>query len=353
MPVSTPSSPASSPLNALQQADQAAPPTLGVFDSGVGGLTVLQALRARMPEVALHYVADAGHAPYGDRSSEYIRERSLRVAEHLRAAGARMVVVACNTATAHAVNAMRERWPDWPVVGIEPGVKPAVAATRNGRIGVMGTTATIASRRYEALVAAHAAEVSLVSQPCPGLVTLIEQGHLDNPELGTLIDRYCEPLKAAGVDTVLLGCTHYPLVQGAHPGRAGRRRTAPQHRRCGGPSGAAFVGVASPAASAGGTAGVAEHRRSGTAAASGARRPGVAGRVGVAYRRVSPGAPTVQRGTHQTASILRRDATRLQHAIRPVRAPCLGSCPRAAGARSRRRRTHPWTESPAGDCRRS
>lgn len=213
MPVSTPSSPASSPVHGLPT-DLSARPTLGVFDSGVGGLTVLQALRARMPEVALHYVADAGHAPYGDRSSEYIRERSLRVAEHLRAAGAHMVVVACNTATAHAVNAMRERWPDWPVVGIEPGVKPAVAATRNGRIGVMATTATIASRRYEALVAAHAADVSLVSQPCPGLVTLIEQGHLDNPELGALIDRYCEPLKAAGVDTVLLGCTHYPLVQG-------------------------------------------------------------------------------------------------------------------------------------------
>ncbi len=193
--------------------DSRPPPTLGVFDSGVGGLTVLQALRARMPEVALHYVADAGHAPYGDRSSDYIRERSLRVAEHLRAAGARMVVVACNTATAHAVNAMRERWADWPVVGIEPGVKPAVAATRNGRIGVMATTATIASRRYEALVAAHAADVSLVSQPCPGLVTLIERGDLDTPELGDLIDRYCEPLKAAGVDTVLLGCTHYPLVQ--------------------------------------------------------------------------------------------------------------------------------------------
>ncbi|WAC72790.1 glutamate racemase [Roseateles sp. SL47] len=188
-------------------------PTLGVFDSGVGGLTVLQALRARLPQVPLHYVADTAHAPYGDRSSDYIRERSLRVAEHLRESGARMVVVACNTATAHAVNAMRERWPDWPVVGIEPGVKPAVAATRNGRIGVMATTATIASRRYEALVAAYAGQMSLVSQPCPGLVSLIEKGDLDDAELGTLVDRYCEPLRAAGVDTVLLGCTHYPLIQ--------------------------------------------------------------------------------------------------------------------------------------------
>ncbi len=197
----------------LHREAQAALPSIGVFDSGVGGLTVLKALRERLPQVPLHYVADAAHAPYGDRSSEYIRDRSLRVAEHLRASGARMVVVACNTATAHAVNAMRERWPDWPVVGIEPGVKPAVAATRNGRIGVMATTATIASRRYEDLVTAHAGDVQLISQACPGLVALIEQADLHSPALTQRIDDYCAPLRAAGVDTVLLGCTHYPLVQ--------------------------------------------------------------------------------------------------------------------------------------------
>ncbi|WP_416761457.1 glutamate racemase [Roseateles sp. So40a] len=188
-------------------------PSIGVFDSGVGGLTVLQALRTQLPGVPLHYVADTAHAPYGDRSSAYIVERSLRVAERLRAVGARMAVVACNTATAHAVQAMREQWPDWPVVGIEPGVKPAVAATRNGRIGVMATTATIASRRFEQLVAAHAADVELISQPCPGLVSLIEQGDLASAELGALIERFCAPFREAGVDTVLLGCTHYPLVQ--------------------------------------------------------------------------------------------------------------------------------------------
>ncbi len=188
-------------------------PSIGVFDSGVGGLTVLQALRAQLPGVPLHYVADTAHAPYGDRSSAYIVERSLCVAERLRAVGARMAVVACNTATAHAVQAMREHWPDWPVVGIEPGVKPAVAATRNGRIGVMATTATIASRRFEQLVAAHAADVELISQPCPGLVSLIEQGDLASAELGALIERFCAPLREARVDTVLLGCTHYPLVQ--------------------------------------------------------------------------------------------------------------------------------------------
>ncbi len=204
------------PFAPLSSAPAAGPrvPCIGVFDSGVGGLTVLKALREQLPGVPLHYVADTAHAPYGDRSSAYIVERSVRIAEHLRHLGARMAVVACNTATAHAVQAMRERWPDWPVVGIEPGVKPAVAATRNGRIGVMATTATIASRRFEQLVEAHARDVQLISQPCPGLVSLIEQGDLRSAELGDLIERYCAPLREAGVDTVLLGCTHYPLVQG-------------------------------------------------------------------------------------------------------------------------------------------
>lgn len=202
---------ATAPADSLEHEPRV--PCIGVFDSGVGGLTVLKALREQLPEVPLHYLADTAHAPYGDRSSEYIVDRSVRVAERLREVGARMAVVACNTATAHAVQAMRDRWPDWPVVGIEPGVKPAVAATRNGRIGVMATTATIASRRFEQLVAAHAGDVELISQPCPGLVTLIEQGDLDSDALGALIERFCAPLRAAGVDTVLLGCTHYPLVQ--------------------------------------------------------------------------------------------------------------------------------------------
>lgn len=188
-------------------------PSLGVFDSGVGGLTVLKALRAQLPHVRLHYVADTAHAPYGERSPDYIRQRSLAVAEHLRSQGARLLVVACNTATAHAVQALRQRWPDWPVVGIEPGIKPAVAATRNGRIGVMATSATIASQRYDQLVQAHAGAVQLFSQACPGLAALIERGQLQDQELQERIAQYCTPLREAGVDTVLLGCTHYPLVQ--------------------------------------------------------------------------------------------------------------------------------------------
>ncbi|MDT8998542.1 glutamate racemase [Paucibacter sp. APW11] len=188
-------------------------PFIGVFDSGVGGLTVLRALRARLPDVALRYVADSAHAPYGPRSSEFIAQRSLAIAEFLIDEGAALLVVACNTATAHAVNALRERWPLLPVVGIEPGIKPAVAASRNGKVGVMATTATLASARYQELLRAHAQGCQIISQACPGLVDLIETGQLDQPAIREKIQQCCAPLREAGVDTVLLGCTHYPFVQ--------------------------------------------------------------------------------------------------------------------------------------------
>lgn len=188
-------------------------PSIGVFDSGVGGLTVLRELRRLMPDVPLHYVADTAHAPYGQRSSDYIAERSLRISEHLTHEGAALLVVACNTATAHAIAALRARWPALPIVGIEPGIKPAVAASRNGRIGVMATPATMSSLRYQDLLARHAGSSQIVSQPCPGLVELIEAGDFESPALRELLARLCQPLRAAEVDTVLMGCTHYPLIQ--------------------------------------------------------------------------------------------------------------------------------------------
>jgi len=196
--------------------------TIGVFDSGVGGLTVLRALQQALPLAALHYVADAAHAPYGPRSPDFIRERSLRLADYLVSQGAGMLVVACNTATAHAIATLRQRWPELPIVGTEPGIKPAVAASlartkgqRGSRIGVLATVATIASARYQDLISRHAEGIEVFSQPCPGLVDLIERGQLDTPELHALLDRLCQPLREAGVDTVLMGCTHYPLVQPA------------------------------------------------------------------------------------------------------------------------------------------
>lgn len=193
----------------------AAPPApcIGVFDSGVGGLTVLRELRRLLPATAFRYVADAAHAPYGQRSPEFIIERSLRLVEHLRDAGAAMIVVACNTATAQAIQVLRERWPDLPMVGTEPGIKPAVAASRNGRIGVLATPSTMASARYQALLGRHAGGFEVLGQACPGLADLIEAGDLEAPALVALVERFCAPLRDAAVDTVLMGCTHYPLVR--------------------------------------------------------------------------------------------------------------------------------------------
>lgn len=186
---------------------------LGVFDSGVGGLTVLSELRRLLPDVPMRYVADTAHAPYGQREPDYIVQRSLVVGGHLIDQGARVLVVACNTATAHAIAALRQRWPDLPIVGTEPGIKPAVAASRNGRIGVMATPSTIASARFADLISRHAGGARIISQPCPGLVALIESGELDTPAMRDLLRALCEPLIEAEVDTVLMGCTHYPLVQ--------------------------------------------------------------------------------------------------------------------------------------------
>ena len=196
-----------------QVTDKFIGPCIGVFDSGVGGLTVLRELRRELPDVSLRYVADTAHAPYGQRSAAYIAERSERVAEHLIERGARLLVVACNTATAHAIATLRARWPALAIVGTEPGIKPAVASSRNGRVGVLATPATLASRRFADLLDRHAQHAQIIAQPCPGLVDLIEAGDLAAPALRTLVAELCAPLREAGVDTVLMGCTHYPLVQ--------------------------------------------------------------------------------------------------------------------------------------------
>ena len=186
---------------------------IGVFDSGVGGLTVLRELRALLPTAPLRYLADTAYAPYGGRRPEDIRARSLAITEHLIAQGAALIVVACNTATAHAIEALRARWPELPFVGTEPGIKPAVSATRNGRIGLLATPATAASSRLRALIERHAGDREVVVQGCAGVVDRIEAGDLASAELRALVERYCEPLRASGVDTALLGCTHYPLIE--------------------------------------------------------------------------------------------------------------------------------------------
>lgn len=186
---------------------------VGVFDSGVGGLSVLGELRARLPRESLLYVADSGHVPYGEKSPDYIRERCRRIADFLLTQGAKALVVACNTATVAAVGELRERHPGLPIVGMEPAVKPAAAATRSGVVGVLATTGTLRSARFAALLDRFASDVRVVTQSCPGLVECVEQGALTAPATRTLLEAYVQPLLAQGCDTLILGCTHYPFLK--------------------------------------------------------------------------------------------------------------------------------------------
>lgn len=186
---------------------------VGVFDSGVGGLSVLGEIERLLPDESLLYVADTGHMPYGEKSPEFIRERCVQVAQFFREQGAKALVLACNTATVAAVADLRQRYPDWPIVGMEPAVKPAAAATRSGIVGVLATTGTLRSAKFVALLDRFANEVQVITQPCPGLVELIETGDLYSPELRLLLQGYVQPLLAAGCDTLILGCTHYPFLK--------------------------------------------------------------------------------------------------------------------------------------------
>lgn len=188
-------------------------PCIGVFDSGVGGLSVLRSLRSQLAQAPLRYVADSAHAPYGERSDAYVLDRSRRIMEHLMRQGAIGLVIACNTATAIAVKDLRARWPEFPIIGVEPGIKPAVAITHNGRVGVMATPKTIASEKFQSLMKAQAAHAQIVAQACPGLARLIEEGDLDSPQMREAVLLHTAPLRDAKVDTVVLGCTHYPFVR--------------------------------------------------------------------------------------------------------------------------------------------
>ena len=186
---------------------------IGIFDSGVGGLSVMQAIRSRLPHAELLYAADTAYAPYGDRSEEFLCDRSERIARFLCDQGAQMIVVACNTATAAAVARLRAASPTLPLVGVEPGVKPAVALSAARRIGVLATTRTLASEKFRRLAEAHADGATLVLQPCPGLADAIEAADARGSGLDVLVERYCAPLRDAGVDVAVLGCTHYVFAR--------------------------------------------------------------------------------------------------------------------------------------------
>jgi glutamate racemase len=209
---------------AIRDAPSASLGPIGVFDSGVGGLSVLVEIRGALPHEDLVYVADSGHAPYGDKPIEYIQARAHAIVGFLEARGAKAVVVACNTATGVSVDALRAQY-TLPIVGIEPAVKPGAAATASGVVGVLATRQTIASARFARLVETFARGVRVVAQPCPGLVEKVEQGNLTGDDTRALVREYVEPLRAQGADTIVLGCTHYPflapvIAEAAGPGIA-------------------------------------------------------------------------------------------------------------------------------------
>jgi glutamate racemase len=196
--------------HALESLGSASDRPIGVFDSGVGGLTVLRDIRRELPAEDLFYVADSAHAPYGDKSLSAVEARAFAVTEHLLAAGAKAIVIACNTATAVAVQALRERFIEMPIVAMEPAIKPAAQQTRSGVVGVLATSGTLASRRFVQLVGRFRSEVEVLVQPCPGLVERIEAGELDGDGTRALLADYVVPLLERRADTLVLGCTHYP-----------------------------------------------------------------------------------------------------------------------------------------------
>ncbi len=187
-------------------------PLIGVFDSGIGGLSVLRAIRDQLPAQPVIYFGDQAHVPYGARSLDEVRGFSRAVVRFLLGRGAKLIVVACNTASVAALHKLREEFPSIPFVGMEPAVKPAAEQTRSGIVGVLATYATFQGEMYASVVERFAKGVTLLQDPCFGLVGEIEKGNLNGPETRAILERVLGPMLAKGIDTVVMGCTHYPFV---------------------------------------------------------------------------------------------------------------------------------------------
>lgn len=185
---------------------------LGVFDSGVGGLSVLRHLRAQVPQADVLYFADQAHVPYGPRPLAEVRAFSEAITRFLLAQGAETIVVACNTASAAALRHLRRTFPNTPFVGMEPAVKPAAEHTRTGVVGVLATPATFQGELFNSVVERFANGVTVLRQVCPGLVQQIEAGRLDTPDTEALLRSWVAPMLAQHIDALVLGCTHYPFV---------------------------------------------------------------------------------------------------------------------------------------------
>lgn len=186
---------------------------IGVFDSGVGGLSVVREITAQLPAQPLVYLADQAHAPYGQRSLTEIRALSEGITHFLLRQGARLIVVACNTASAAALRWLRSQFPDIPFVGMEPAVKPAVLRTHTRHVGVIATAATFQGELFASLLDRFGSDVAVHTQICPELVPLVEAGELNSTRARAAVQEYLAPLLAAGIDELVLGCTHYPFLR--------------------------------------------------------------------------------------------------------------------------------------------
>ncbi len=193
---------------------QSASGAIGIFDSGIGGLSVALKVREALPSEDIIYVADSAHAPYGEKSASYIQERSHSIADFLVAQGVKALVVACNTATVSAISDLRQRY-QIPIIGVEPGVKPATFSSRTGIVGVLATSQTLKSDAFADLTARFSGKVNVVLQPCPGLVERIESLHFASNETEDLLRTLLFPLLDKGADHIVLGCTHYAFVEPA------------------------------------------------------------------------------------------------------------------------------------------
>jgi len=185
---------------------------IGLFDSGVGGLSVLRAIRQQIPAQPVIYFGDQAHVPYGIRSLEEVRAFAAAITTFLLQQGAGLIVVACNAASAAALNYLRQVFPGVPFVGMEPAVKPAAETTHSGVVGVLATPATFQGQLYASVVERFAQGVTVLQDTCPGLVGEIEKGNLDGAETRAILERALQPMVEAGIDTVVMGCTHYPFV---------------------------------------------------------------------------------------------------------------------------------------------
>ena len=186
---------------------------IGMFDSGTGGMSVYREIRKVLPREKYVYFSDNAHCPYGDKSAEYVRERGRFITRFLLDKGADVIVIACNTATAAAVAALRAEFPDVPFIGMEPAVKPAALGTHSGVVGVLATAGTLKGSKYLTTKGKYEDNVKIVEAVGRGFVELVEAGELDGPHTEEVVSRSLRPLLEAGADTIVLGCTHYPFLQ--------------------------------------------------------------------------------------------------------------------------------------------